>query len=101
MRAGRVTTAEMPTASWQPPGRPDSKIDFVLVTHFHSDHVGGAPQLAGRIPIGRFIDHGENPESNDAPTVQVWQSDCWRQKSTSGSPPSLAIRYRFRAWKPP
>src|SRR3984957_16010760 len=74
MRAGRVTTAEMPTASWQPPGRPDSKIDFVLVTHFHSDHVGGAPQLAARIPIGTFVDHGENRESNDAPTVQVWQA---------------------------
>jgi len=51
-----------------------SKIDFVLVTHFHSDHVGGAPQLAARIPIGTFIDHGENRESNDAPTVQVWQA---------------------------
>jgi competence protein ComEC len=51
-----------------------SKIDFVFVTHFHSDHVGGAPQLAARIPIGTFIDHGENRESNDAPTVQVWQA---------------------------
>ena len=51
-----------------------SKIDFVLITHFHSDHVGGAPQLAARIPIGTFIDHGENRESNDAPTVQVWQA---------------------------
>src|ERR1700727_3633230 len=51
-----------------------SKIDYVLITHFHSDHVGGAPQLAARIPIGTFIDHGENRESNDAPTVQVWQA---------------------------
>ena len=37
-----------------------SKIDFVLITHFHDDHVGGAPQLAGKIPVGTFIDHGEN-----------------------------------------
>ena len=51
-----------------------SKIDYVLVTHFHSDHVGGAPQLAARIPVGTFIDHGENRESTDAPTVQVWQA---------------------------
>lgn len=36
--------------------------------------MGGAPQLARRIPIGTFIDHGENRESNDAPTVQVWQA---------------------------
>ena len=51
-----------------------SKIDYVLITHFHNDHVGGAPQLAARIPIGTFIDHGENRESADAPTVQVWQA---------------------------
>ena len=51
-----------------------SKIDYVLITHFHMDHVGGAPQLADRIPIGTFIDHGENRESTDAPTVQVWQA---------------------------
>jgi len=51
-----------------------SKIDYVLITHFHEDHVGGAPQLAARIPIGTFIDHGENRESNDGPTVQGWQA---------------------------
>jgi competence protein ComEC len=50
-----------------------SKIDYVLITHFHMDHVGGAPQLAARIPVGTFIDHGENRESTDAPTVQAWQ----------------------------
>jgi len=50
------------------------KIDYVLITHFHEDHVGGAPQLAARIPIGTFIDHGENRESTDGPTVQGWQA---------------------------
>jgi len=39
-----------------------SKIDYVLITHYHDDHVGGAPQLAAKIPIGTFIDHGENRE---------------------------------------
>jgi len=51
-----------------------SRIDYVLITHFHEDHVGGAPQLAARIPVGMFIDHGENRESGDAPTVQGWQA---------------------------
>jgi competence protein ComEC len=48
-----------------------SKIDYVLITHFHADHVGGAPQLADRIPIGTFIDHGELRETTDGPTVMV------------------------------
>ncbi len=49
-----------------------TKIDTVLITHFHEDHVGGVPELASRIPIGRFIDHGPNRETEGptaAPTV--------------------------------
>jgi competence protein ComEC len=41
------------------------KIDFVLITHFHDDHVGGAPQLAAKIPVGTFIDHGEARENSE------------------------------------
>ena len=43
------------------------KIDYVLITHFHEDHVGGLPQLVARIPVGMVIDHGNNRESTDAP----------------------------------
>jgi beta-lactamase superfamily II metal-dependent hydrolase len=38
------------------------QIDFLLVTHFHEDHVGGVPQLARKLPIKNFIDHGESVE---------------------------------------
>src|SRR5262245_25581499 len=34
-----------------------SKIDYLLVTHFHGDHAGGIPAVAKRLPIGTFIDH--------------------------------------------
>ena len=51
-----------------------SKIDYVLITHFHADHVGGVPQLESRIPIGTFIDHGDNRETTDATTVEGWQA---------------------------
>ncbi len=35
-----------------------TKIDYVLITHYHQDHVGGVPALVGAIPVGTFIDHG-------------------------------------------
>lgn len=35
-----------------------SKIDSLLITHFHSDHFGGAVELSRLISIGTFIDHG-------------------------------------------
>jgi beta-lactamase superfamily II metal-dependent hydrolase len=59
-----------------------SKIDYVLITHFHTDHVGGVPQLAARIPIGTFIDHGINRETTDAPTVQGYKG--YQQLLASG-----------------
>lgn len=37
-------------------------LDFVLITHFHDDHVGGVPQLTERIPVTTFLDHGVNRE---------------------------------------
>ena len=51
-----------------------SKINYVLITHYHMDHVGGLPQLVARIPVDTFIDHGENRETTDAPTEQVWKA---------------------------
>jgi beta-lactamase superfamily II metal-dependent hydrolase len=38
------------------------RIDYVVITHYHEDHVGGAAALARELPIGTFIDHGENRE---------------------------------------
>ncbi|HEY2040185.1 MAG TPA: MBL fold metallo-hydrolase [Edaphobacter sp.] len=42
------------------------KIDYVLITHFHEDHVGGVPQLLEKVPVGAFIDHGVNREDDPA-----------------------------------
>ena len=36
-----------------------TRIDSVVTSHFHGDHVGGLAALAKMIPIGRFFDHGD------------------------------------------
>jgi competence protein ComEC len=35
-----------------------SQIDYLLITHFHGDHFGGVSELAQRMPIRTFVDHG-------------------------------------------
>jgi beta-lactamase superfamily II metal-dependent hydrolase len=42
-----------------------TKLDQVLITHFHTDHVGGVPNLVKRVQVGEFLDHGVNREDSD------------------------------------
>ncbi len=41
------------------------QIDYLVVTHYHTDHVGGAPQLVGKLPVRTFVDHGESVEHGE------------------------------------
>lgn len=34
------------------------RIDYLMVTHFHRDHIGGIPELAQLVPVGTFVDYG-------------------------------------------
>lgn len=43
-----------------------SRIDYLLITHYHVDHVGGVHDLAALLPIGTYIDHGPNRETPPA-----------------------------------
>ncbi|MCX6633314.1 MAG: MBL fold metallo-hydrolase [Candidatus Solibacter sp.] len=40
-----------------------TQIDYLVITHYHGDHVGGVPQLAAKMPIRNFVDHGQSFES--------------------------------------
>jgi competence protein ComEC len=42
-----------------------TQIDYLVVTHYHSDHVGGVRQLAEQIPIRTFVDHGPTSERGE------------------------------------
>jgi competence protein ComEC len=42
------------------------QIDYLIITHYHGDHVGGVPALAARLPIRNFVDHGDTVEHTPA-----------------------------------
>ena len=48
-------------------------IDRLIVTHFHGDHMGGALQLAERLPVGTFIDHGTTVDEDERPLAAFAQ----------------------------
>ena len=41
------------------------RIDYVVITHYHQDHVGGVADLLQRVPVGMFVDHGNDVEDSD------------------------------------
>src|SRR2546425_3704166 len=41
------------------------KIDYVVISHFHADHVGGLAALSKMIPMGKFYDHGDTIEKEN------------------------------------
>jgi len=43
-----------------------TQIDHLITTHYHGDHYGAMENVAGRIPIREFIDHGPNVQPNPA-----------------------------------
>ncbi|HEY4266191.1 MAG TPA: MBL fold metallo-hydrolase [Micropepsaceae bacterium] len=42
-----------------------TKIDHVVISHWHGDHVGGLEALSKMIPLGKFYDHGDGVEQAD------------------------------------
>jgi competence protein ComEC len=41
-----------------------SRLDYLLVTHYHLDHAGNARALAAKLPVSTFVDHGPPVEAN-------------------------------------
>jgi len=46
-----------------------TQIDHLITTHWHGDHFGGHEELAKRIPIRDYIDHGPTVEPQPASTA--------------------------------
>ncbi len=48
------------------------KIDYLIITHFHADHVGGVGALSKLVPIEHYLDHGDTVENRPGPAADEW-----------------------------
>lgn len=40
------------------------RIDYLVISHYHEDHVGGLYNIAAKLPIRNFVDHGVDTETD-------------------------------------
>jgi beta-lactamase superfamily II metal-dependent hydrolase len=50
-----------------------TRIDNLVITHFHGDHVGGLVALSKALPIRKIWDHGESIEKSQEKGATLWQ----------------------------
>lgn len=41
------------------------RLDYLVSTHYHVDHIGGLQELSRRIPIAHYVDHGPSVEERE------------------------------------
>jgi beta-lactamase superfamily II metal-dependent hydrolase len=85
--AAAVRDAERVVAAVKDAGL--TKIDNLIITHYHGDHFGGVAEVAARVPIRNYIDHGANVQPNAA-------TDAFLQKTY----PDLYAKARHTVAKP-
>jgi competence protein ComEC len=62
------------------------QIDYMVASHYHSDHMGGIPYLAQNIRIVNYVDHGQN--------VEYGKSDeWWKERRAPMFHPGIAKKY--------
>lgn len=50
------------------------KIDMLITTHYHGDHLGAAEALSKMIPIEQFIDHGPSVEYDRPAAAKMYDA---------------------------
>src|SRR5437016_6824253 len=51
-----------------------TKIDYLVISHFHADHVGGLAAFSKMVPIGKFYDHGDAIEKENQQWLDSYQA---------------------------
>jgi len=78
-----------------------TRIDTLITTHWHGDHYGSMAELAARLPIRRFIDHGPNVQPAAGPDefLQKTYPGLYASASHSVAKPGDTVPISGVAWK--
>lgn len=63
-----------------------TRIDHLITTHYHGDHVGGVVEVASRIPIAHYIDHGPNIQMPPVAILPEYEKLWAKAKHTVAKP---------------
>jgi len=80
-----------------------TEIDYFIASHFHGDHVGGAPAIARRVPIRQFRDHGDSVEQETERGRPAWEAYLSAAQGKRGTVrpgdtlPLTGVEFRFVA----
>ena len=69
-----------------------SRIDHLVITHFHVDHIGGAVDLANRVRIGAIYDHGEIGVPDDDDMRDTFERYRGMRARVTHSEPTVGTR---------
>jgi len=58
-----------------------TKIDHLVITHYHRDHVGGLEALAEMMPIERCYDHGTTTEESNRQWLDAYLNICGEMRT--------------------
>jgi beta-lactamase superfamily II metal-dependent hydrolase len=78
-------------------------IDHLIMTHYHVDHYGGIPEIAKRVKVGKFYDHGPMSsleDDKDFPTRYAAYRAAAKDKTVTLDPGS-SIRLKQVQGLPP
>jgi competence protein ComEC len=83
-----------------------TRIDYLVSTHYHVDHIGGLQELVKRIPVGTFVDHGPTVEGPLAPDLreqvpgfQAAYAELWKRAKHLVVKPGDALPIRGLDWR--
>jgi competence protein ComEC len=63
-----------------------TQIDYLVTTHYHADHAGGAAPLAARLPIRHFVDHGSDIGDDERTQYESYSTIRGKGPGTEAKP---------------